>query len=319
MRQFGPCPTCGMMFQSRMPKKYCCLSCYTSSPELVARLRENSKKANAAAQVKLGLEPKTGEDVPCLECGTLVHRKPSEIGVAKYCSRSCYRKYMAKRFDRHIANPERIALPQNYDEFLTGGLLRCLVDGCEWRGHQLSMHMNIAHGVAKTEFKMMAGFNLKTGVISQPLRDAYSEREKVGIAILDNFQGKRMSVNPREVNKYRSREAAEHHIKGRMVAIATKPVQIIACSECGKETMQLTPFGKKLFCSAECRSAAYKRTKRANRQRMTCSVCGMPFDGSYDQQRRLERGGDVVCSMECRQRRNGRMARKTWIDQGCAK
>jgi hypothetical protein len=316
MRQFGPCPTCGMMFQSRMPKKYCCLACYTSSPELAARLAANSKKANAAAQIARGLEPKDGKEIPCLECGTLVYRKPSEIGRSKYCSRSCYRKYMAKRFDRHIANPERIALPQNYDEFLTGGLLRCLVDGCEWRGHQLSLHMNAAHGIAKTEFKMMAGFNLKTGVISQPLRDAYSARDYVGVAVINHFGHKLRSVNPRQITKYVSRESVEHHIKGRMVAMETKQPLPVKCSECGNETVQLTPFGRKLFCSVDCRSKAYKRKKQADRKTMTCGVCGMPFDGSYDQQRRLSRGEIVVCSMECRQRRAARIARGTWVEGG---
>ena len=83
---------------------------------------------------------------------------------------------MAKRFDRWIANPQTLALPQAYDEFLTGEELPCLVEGCNWRGQWLSLHMNYTHGVPADEFKRAAGFNLKSGIISGPMREALAQR-----------------------------------------------------------------------------------------------------------------------------------------------
>jgi len=148
----GPCPTCGKTFESRYRgKKYCTLECYSKSPELLERLKLKHIR--------------TGENTTCIECGKefYVKKSRSQRGSGKYCSTICYRKFMEKRFDRWIASPEKLSLPQNYDEFLTLQELPCLVEGCEWRGNFLSLHMNFTHGIARREFKKIAGFNLKSG------------------------------------------------------------------------------------------------------------------------------------------------------------
>ena len=76
----------------------------------------------------------------------------------------------------------KIALPQAFDEFLTSDVLPCLVEGCDWKGHHLSMHMNQTHGVTAENFKKLAGFNLGSGIVSAPLHQHYCERDHVGIA-----------------------------------------------------------------------------------------------------------------------------------------
>ena len=59
---------------------------------------------------------------------------------------------MNKRYDRQIASPDKLQLPQGYDGCLDREQLNCLVDGCGWVGKHLSTHMNIAHGIKADEF-----------------------------------------------------------------------------------------------------------------------------------------------------------------------
>lgn len=159
------CPVCGIQFGSAVKKTYCSLKCYRSSPQLKAILQANNDKK------------KTGAVLVCVECGASVYRNSFRINRGEECcSRVCKFSYLAKRFDRYIATPESIALPQGYDEFLSKDELPCLVDGCEWVGAQLSLHMNFIHGVTAEELKLIAGFNKTQGVVAAPLAKKLHER-----------------------------------------------------------------------------------------------------------------------------------------------
>ncbi len=117
----------------------------------------------------------------CEECPAPIYMTPTAVKRGKKtCSRLCYRKYMAKRFDRHIAHVENINQLSNYDEFLSQPVLGCLIDGCYWRGHNLSLHMNLSHGIKEEEFKRAAGFNLSTGVVSATMQLNLVRRGNVG-------------------------------------------------------------------------------------------------------------------------------------------
>ena len=311
LRQCGPCPTCGLMFQSRGDKKFCSLPCYVASARFVDMQQRAAKLGTAARKRGAGTENLTGEWVPCLECGTDVYRKPSEISTRKYCSTSCYRKYMTKRFDRFIANPERIALPQNYDEFLTGDLLNCLVDDCGWKGHHLSLHMNQAHGITADQFKKMAGFNLGSGIISQPLRDTLEARPLRGVALPEYEHD---TKPPQPNGRYISREAMEHRHKIRALKLAEYGGEINrACRGCGKSFAQTTPFGRAIYCSEPCRDFDYKKKICAKDKDLVCDCCGLPFKGTRQQELRAQKKLPIACCYECRQRRAGRLSRGTWV------
>lgn len=311
LREQGPCPTCGMMFQSRGPKTFCCLACYVASPMFKETQRLRTARAAEVNALRKGNNPKDGKMVPCLECGTDVYRKPSEIGKRRYCSTSCYRKYMAKRFDRFIANPERIALPQNYDEFLTGNLLNCIVEGCDWKGHCLTLHINQAHGITARQFKQMAGFNLTSGIVSQPMREALEARNLRGVA-LPEYTHDRLPPQPKE--RYISRERIEHAQKTHALRLAEYGGEINRlCRGCGKSFAQTTPFGRAVYCSIPCRDVHYAaHITNAKNKDVVCDCCGMPFKGTRAQELRHQRGLPVACCFECRQRRAGRIARGTW-------
>jgi len=75
------------------------------------------------------------------------------------------------------------------------------------------MHCNMEHGINADELKALAGFNRKTGVISQTLRIALEARENVGVGILDEVrsnpasEGTKWSIRP---------EGREHHKKAHL-------------------------------------------------------------------------------------------------------
>ena len=199
----GPCPTCGDRFRSKTSKKYCSLKCYIVSPQLTEQARENNRKRGVAA----GGRADGGHDCRCLYCGStwVVSRL---LKRRKFCSGEHRRLYFAERFDRWVASPESIALPQNYDEFLTQEELPCLVESCDWSGQFLTSHMNLVHGVDARTFKESAGFNLGTGVISLPLhRKMRSWLRSGGLVPGVGSPGRR--------NKYRSLESIEHWLKAR--------------------------------------------------------------------------------------------------------
>lgn len=280
----GPCPTCGRMFESRKAKKFCSMGCYTSSHEFKERLTLRNKA---------GRLPR-GE---CLQCGKTCPRLRM-----KCCSRSCQRSFYASRFDRWVANPERIALPQCYDEFMSQNELPCLVDGCDWIGKFLGTHVNICHGISAKQFKELAGFNLGTGLVSSDLREQMSEKARKQIAS-GNFAGDTeiiTEVRPPE-RAYRSLEGKEHGVKSRAVAKITNPPRApIPCVQCGELVAQPV-MGKQLYCSPLCRSKNYETRGTSE---LTCSFCGVVFVAKRVQVLRAQRGLKTCCSCDCRNQMN---------------
>lgn len=268
----GPCKTCGKMFESRVDKLFCSMGCYTKSVQFKSMLAENLKKAGRSESIQRRAQAaKVGQDVPCLECGAEFYQKrpsKSHPTARKFCSRPCYRSYLAKRFDRWVANPEGMALPQCYDEFLDRDELACVVDGCDWKGQHLTLHINQAHGVRADEFKRAAGFNLSTGVIAKPLAEALREREIIGIAAINMSDADRIAAlasakealaeNP---IRYRSLEGREHAKKARAM-LGLGPER--TCSGCGNLFRQSTPMGRALYCSRQCRDISYAKQRRAS-------------------------------------------------------
>jgi hypothetical protein len=302
--QYGPCPTCGIMFESRVPKRFCSMKCYAASPEHPARTLAGTE---ASRRKQLGLpdhERYNRDHRSCLECGTDFEVIPSKS--KKFCSHACYRVYMAKRFDRWIASPQRIALPQAYDEFLAAEELPCLVEACDWVGKHLSGHMNLAHGVPAEEFKRAAGFNITTGVVSLPLHQALVDRTPdyraygiAALAALDRGEEK-------TVRRYSSREGAEHRHKARLM-VETDSGPIRYCEGCGTGFTQSTIFGRAKFCTTECRDRTYAQRKAARVHPFQCGHCGARFRGSGYQAKRVAEDQEVYCSPKCRQTHNSRL------------
>lgn len=183
------CDTCGAEFRSYRDRKFCTMACYWASRR-GRRVVEYRKDH-------------------CMSCGSTIEVRP---GVRKrlFCDRGCTREFMAKRFDRWFANPQTIALPQGYDEFLAQPRLPCLVDGCLWEGDDLSKHMNFTHGVSKDDFKRLAGFNVRTGVIGIALYRAMRDRR------LENPISPRVSALPPQHKGqpgFRTRAEGREHMR----------------------------------------------------------------------------------------------------------
>jgi hypothetical protein len=223
---------------------------------------------------------------------------------------------MANRFDRFIANPESLALPQCYDEYLTGDELTCLIEGCGWSGKALSMHMNMSHGIPKKKFKEMAGFNASTGVIPT----AYSER--LSQAKIDqgwsaeHMKHLRSLVKNRKFHRDGTQrlEGKEHLRKSQALSRAERNIRTV-CEGC--QTVFLTGEMHKKFCTIECRTQYYsevqKKQRQANKRHiLTCSTCQKTFLGDDEQQNRVNQNLAVACSYYCRQKRAGHIARGTW-------
>jgi hypothetical protein len=297
LRTSGPCPTCGNTFESRGHKTFCSMSCYTQSPQFRAMLEQQHKK--------------TGSDEICKECGGTFYKKKASKRF--YCNSVCYRKYMAKRFDRWIASPEKLALPQNYDEFLTSHELPCLVEGCSWHGNFLSLHMNFTHGVPVRDFKKMAGFNLTSGIISLPLYELMCARPHIKKAKFVGG-GNRSGI---QGDGYKSLEGKEHIKKSWIINSTTGGILATRkCLECGRDApVSFGEYAKK-FCSVSCREKYYKsHGKERVSLKLSCCVCSNEFDASPDQARRNKKGMVSVCSLSCRQKLNapkGVGSHSTW-------
>jgi hypothetical protein len=276
----GPCPTCGEEFRSRIKgKKFCSMKCYTSHPSFLERLKSHNETRERVVN-PFGREP-------CPQCGGDVPKK------RKYCSNLCRRKYFAERFDRFVANPEQIALPQNFDEFLLQSELPCLFEGCEWCGANLSLHVNMAHGVSIDKFKEMVGFNKTTGLVSPSISEFRSgvmkRLLKDGVLKPDPEHLKKADRGSREMRL----EGKEHWqksmaIRGGMKSFAEAgaaksrdperrkeiaermkqtqaemPMVPMVCTECGcdYETKQIHAERAK-FCRQKCRNACNNRKRR---------------------------------------------------------
>lgn len=221
--------------------------------------------------------------------------------LQKFCSQGCYRKYMSKRFDRYIASPVTLALPQNYDEFLTQESLSCLVEGCKWAGQNLSCHMNFSHGLTADEVKRAGGFNLSTGLVSMPLHQKFCEQNKD-----KGFSAPPPNAAPgkRRVNNYKSKEGTEHYEKSSLIKRdETGPTR--ECRFCHQLFSQSTPFGFTIFCSVKCRADEYRERYSDKKYSLECSFCKNVFYGIRNQVLRASRGEKICCSISCRQSLNG--------------
>ncbi len=300
-RTYGPCPKCGEMFESRQPKKFCSMKCYTSSEQFTAHLKRIAPIGRS--------RPRKRRELTCPNCGETFHPRTGQ----KYCSQICYREYMAARFDRWVASPETITIPKTFDEFLTQAELPCLVEGCDWRGAHLSLHMNQAHGVQAEDFKRAAGFNLSTGVVSAPLHRSLCGRELYGVSETPKWwfgpKGRGKPPPKRKINKYRSLESKEHHLKANaLLRIERGPKR--TCGFCGNLFQQKTKAGRAKYCSKVCQQSEMSRREWEKIHPMICSYCNAEFKGNRSQKRRISRGLSVFCSIKCRQFRNAQFRRK---------
>ena len=294
----GVCPQCGQGFGSRQPKKYCSMACYSKSDQFRITLRENAAKGRIAHAIKVtGMPPKTAVEYECLNCGLRWFARAS--ANRRFCSSACYRKYMAQRFDRWMANPQNIALPQSFDEFMTQEELPCLIEGCDWKGQALGNHVNFAHGITAAEFKRAAGFNLSTGLITPEVFEHFSQRPHIqNGGPLHPYTGGVPAVPA--VRYYKSLEGKEHGRTARLLMGASPDLPPRICDGCGKEYCP-SPLGwSSRYCSIECRSEQYKKRNAARQYPMRCSRCSKEFQGNRNQFLRSSRGLTVMCSMQCR-------------------
>jgi hypothetical protein len=269
----GPCRNCKASFFSRREKLFCSLKCYTGSGQFSALLAAGRAKAVLPQAVeKRAAKRRQGRDVHCLECGDEFYQKRarSRRPARKFCTTVCYRSYLAKRFDRFIANPETLALPQNFDEFLDREELPCLVEGCGWTGQHLSVHANAAHGIQADDFKRATGFNLHSGLIGRDLAKRLSERARQGVALEPDpailAMVRRGVLGERSLLAYASLEGREHRAKARALVLAL-PGPSRTCRACGILFQQTTPFGRTLYCTRDCRDRFYSaELKRLARQ-----------------------------------------------------
>jgi hypothetical protein len=262
----GPCGGCGSMFASRRDSKFCGMKCYTGSKQFSEMLADNLVKGSSPWSIaRRAALARRGEEKPCLECGTNVYAKKSDMRK-KYCGTVCYRAYMAKRFDRHIANPEELALPQGFDAFLDRNELPCLVVGCGWRGKHLSLHTNQMHGIVAADLKRAAGFNKSTGLVSKPLAEVLQARSNQGVAADADMRALGAHViGKSHVLQYCSLEAKEHQTKARALS---GPGPMRACRGCGSLFQQFKAAGRALYCCVSCRSSDYSRRAKVARSGM---------------------------------------------------
>lgn len=271
----GPCPTCGIEFNSKTKgKRFCSIECYTSSEEMLSRLAEHN--ANKA------------KDWKCHHCGNDAPRK------RKFCNDFCRRRFFSERFDRFIANPETIALPQNFDEFLNRDELPCLIEGCDWVGSGLSYHINFHHGIDPDKFREMVGFNATTALMGVAAREKRSEIMRglieKGIIIPGSYPlkdcqrgGKPLRLEGREHWKksmamggmdklikagIASSQSEEGRRRSSEIAKRTAeqmPKVTLVCHECGKEYE--TPKNQEKrskFCGLKCRNASSRKRRNSS-------------------------------------------------------
>lgn len=284
----GPCPTCGAMFRSRSPgKKYCRVECYIDSDQFQAMRRQNLENLN----------PTLGTPRVCKGCGAEYPRSRR----AKFCTKACRRKYFAERFDRWVANPESVALPQNFDEFLARNVLTCPVTGCEWEGTFLGAHVNFAHGISARDFKKLAGFNLTSGLVGAELSEFMSAKARRLVEQGLFFRGAEECRPPAEGDRevYISLERKEAAKKSRAELPPYRDAWL-PCRTCGAEVRQPT-MGRKLYCSIPCRTKYYQDHAVGE---APCAYCGKSFECNRVQANRHREGKPVCCSQTCRNRLN---------------
>ena len=198
------CPSCGVKFNAPpSEKKFCSQKCYIGSEQFKNMVIANNVRRN------------TKKEITCVECGVAFVRRRSRY-TQKTCGRLCQRKWFAKRFDHFVQSIVEMGPINNFDEFLTQEELPCLVKGCEWVGRNLSMHMNMHHGIPADTFKEMAGFNKHTGVVCPDASEAISSHAR------DWFDKIRMTGS-RAIRREKMRpEAKEHMRKARAAYLASR-------------------------------------------------------------------------------------------------
>jgi len=268
------CLTCGSHFNlSYSNKKFCSKKCYFSSDLLKSIIRERAI-AQSTSLTKL-----------CPECGKEYKTKKSRDSVT--CSRACYRRFFAKRFDRFILSRSDIGSINNFDEFMTQNELPCLIKGCSWVGKSLSLHINSAHGITARDFKDMAGFNRRTGLVCEELSERLSLHDRDWFK---KFHGPGNAVRGAVGYKWTD-EHREHRAKARAISLK----RLKTCVQCGTEFA--TKATNVRFCSIVCRDTA--RAARA-REVGPCSVCNNNFSMSRLQAGKVKKGLPVVCGFACR-------------------
>lgn len=259
----GPCPVCNKMFESKnTDREFCSQACYTKSDKFKKMLRQNYKKGNEAA-AKKWQQVMTRECPVCKKEFRARRSEANKKGPQRFCSQLCYRKFKADLFDAWVANPQHIAMPQNYDEFMTQNELPCLVDGCEWRGRHLSAHLQQAHGVKAEDFKRAAGFNLSTGLVSPDLHQELCSRDKVGVAV--DRSKTTGHCAPQGKSGYISNERKENIKKARLLS-AEVPGPERMCRNCGKTFRQSTVYGRTVYCGMSCRDEYYREKRRRGKK-----------------------------------------------------
>lgn len=261
----GPCIGCGAMFHSNTKKKFCTMDCYSSSPQFKAHgeaIRAKSRTPESVAKRAAAITKHQPQ--PCGFCGVEFKTKSAHAGGrSKYCSMACYRGYMNGRFDRWVASPQGLALPQCYDEFLDSEELPCLIEGCGWVGRHLTSHVNLAHGIQAAEFKRAAGFNLSSGIIGRELASTLSNSARSRSKYPDMLavrDARRSEDQPNAVSRYHSLEGREHSLKARaLICEEVGPER--KCLECNESFTQSTPMGRAMYCSRSCRKEYYRKQR----------------------------------------------------------
>jgi ssDNA-binding Zn-finger/Zn-ribbon topoisomerase 1 len=307
----------------------------------MARNREKSAE-------KRGVELGKRYVLKCLECAEPMLCYPSQAKGStrtkgpragrtsrkRFCSKACGRAYLSKRFDRFIANPEIIPLPQNYDEFLDKQCLPCLIADCEWEGHQLSTHMNMVHGVTARQFKKLAGFNNGTGVVSRELhlrlRDLRKGTGNPNILPWEGFpppapraparpetkqrrskllllQSDEISIRSTALMKKRMDDPVERQRAAeRLNRVYQQAISTWVFAPCKRCKVlfptHVAPYGAKRCPSCKIiRQQEKNATWRRKSDTLTaCAACGQHFLGRRRWQSPSEAGKPHYCSAECR-------------------
>jgi hypothetical protein len=291
----GPCPSCGKMFYAKnQEKKFCNLTCYSRHLADTSTLKCRGQKGAAAVAAKAA-SVRAADPSTCMHCGRPLsesYRHLRKLKAAKFCNQSCYRSFMAERFDRWLANPETLALPQCYDEFLDREVLTCPIRGCTWSGQWLSAHVNRAHGFPAPDFKRAAGFCKGSAIITPSLAKTLRSRERseaqdaVVQRLKDGFGGS-------TPGGYRALEAIEHVRKSRLTLRDTEQGPLLICEGCDTEFVATWGTRPK-YCSVECRTSTYHARHKVPAPELTCRECGRSFT------RNPSGRHQIYCTVKCR-------------------
>ena len=216
---------------------------------------------------------------------------------------------MSKRFDRWIASPKEMSVIQNYDEFMTESELKCFIVGCTWSGKHLGAHVNLCHGITASDAKRAAGFNLTTGLVTADVSERLSNRDYSWNALsnMSDIQKRGFLDKSKKalskIERYISRERAEHQIKSRAIFDGDVGPDR-KCEICGSVFKQSTKFGLTKFCSVQCRNKKFDNLNKFGDAKLICSYCYKEFTSGRYKMNRFNKGLLVTCSLDCRNKLN---------------